>query len=73
MQSIGFTMRMYRKKKNLTINELAKKSGVHKNTIINCETDKIVPSLYTLIDLADTLNVSIDEYIGRTIKYESKK
>lgn len=68
MQSIGLTMRKHRKNKNLTINELADKSGVHKNTIINCEKDKIVPSLYTLIDLADTLNVSLDEYIGRTLK-----
>lgn len=68
MESIGLTMRKCRKKKNLTIKELADKSGVHRNTIINCETDKLVPSLYTLIDLADTLNVSLDEYIGRIIR-----
>lgn len=66
-------MRKCRKEKGLTIVQLSQKSGIHRNTISGFEKDLHTPNLFNLIDLADTLNVSIDEYIGRGVKQQKER
>lgn len=47
---------------------LAKESGVHLQSIRNYETGKCIPGLYNAVLLADSLELPLDEYMGRTIE-----
>ena len=56
----------YRKQKGLTQQKLAEKTGLSFNTITKIEQGiGDSPTLKTLVKLADTLGVSIDELVGR--------
>lgn len=44
---------------------LADLSGVSTMSVYNYEAGKAVPGLLNLIALADTLGISLDEYVGR--------
>ena len=54
-----------RKKMGLSQEEVAKKLGVHNTTYGNWELGKTEPSLNDLVKLADLMNVSTDELLGR--------
>lgn len=55
-----------RKKLKLTQEALARKANISYNTIIKLESGGIIdPRMETLKKLASTLNVSIDELVGR--------
>ena len=57
----------YRKKKNLTQQKLAEKTGLSFNTITKIEQGiGDSPTLKTLIKLADALGVGLDELVGRS-------
>ena len=57
----------YRKKKNLTQQKLAEKTGLSFNTITKIEQGiGDSPTLKTLIKLADVLDVGLDELVGRS-------
>jgi len=57
----------YRKKKNLTQQKLAEKTGLSFNTITKIEQGiGDSPTLKTLIKLADALDVGLDELVGRS-------
>ncbi len=60
---MGFRTRMkeLRARYNLTQEELAKKVGVRRETIVFVENGKYVPSLKLAHDLAKTLRTTIDE------------
>ena len=47
--------------RDLTVAALSKLSCVHANTIYQYETDRVVPSLYKAMQIADALGVSIDK------------
>lgn len=64
---IGEAMRTARKKAGLTIEKLSKKTYITPLSISNYENNKTIPGLLNLLDLADALNISIDEYIGREV------
>ena len=64
----GEHMRKARKDAGLSREKLRDLSGITVLTIRNSETNRVSPTLYTMIRLADALKISIDEYIGRTIK-----
>lgn len=52
---------------NLTVSELAKKSGVHYvmiNRYLKGDRKGKVPSIETLVDLAETFGCSLDDLIG---------
>lgn len=66
--TIGKAMRRARKRAKLTLEKLGEMSGYNFTTICQYELDRIVPSLITVTDLADALGLSIDEYIGHTVK-----
>lgn len=58
-----------RKRKGWTQEKLARISNISYNTLIKIERNGIEnPKIETVIKLADALNVSIDEIIGRKIK-----
>lgn len=60
------TIRMYRKKKNLTLKELGKIVGVAESTLSKYETGTNEPDLRTLTLIADALGVSVDVLLGRS-------
>ena len=62
--TFGEAMRRCRKEKNFSIDKLAKFSGISYAMICFIEEDKRNPSLITLEALADTLGVSLNEYVG---------
>jgi DNA-binding XRE family transcriptional regulator len=62
--TIGESMRKARKDAGMTLNELAEKSGWRSRQISTWERDRYQPRLNAVIDLADTLGISIDEYVG---------
>lgn len=62
--TIGEAARESRRRKGISVKELAAKTGVHKNTIINFEKDRIDAKISTVELLADGLGLRIDEYIG---------
>lgn len=46
--------------------KLSRESDVYLQSLRNYETGKCLPGLPNLVMLADALNMTIDEYIGRT-------
>lgn len=58
-------MRELRKERRLTMKELGKAVGVSESTISLYETGKHEPDLETMKRIADVLEVTIDELIGR--------
>ena len=62
--TFGEAMRRCRLNKGLSVEKLAKFSGISYAMICFIEEDKRNPSLITLEALADTLGVSLDEYVG---------
>lgn len=79
-QSAEFSKRLaesfkaYRVKNNLTQTELAHMSGVSRSIICDVENERTTGTyigLLTLWQIADTLNLSLDDLVGRTsdIKY----
>ena len=66
--TIGETIKKARISKGLTQTKLAKKSGVANFTISLWETNKAYPSIIPLICIADVLNVTLDELVGRRMK-----
>lgn len=63
--TIGEWMRKARTDKGWTQLQLARESGVNLISISFYENGKTYPSLLNLISIADALNITIDELIGR--------
>lgn len=61
----GEKLRELRKAKKLTQYAFAEKVGIDQKTLRAYEYGKHLPNIYTAIDLADALNVSLDELTGR--------
>ena len=66
--TIGESMRTARKKAGLTQKQLAEKSGIPQPSISRIENDEHYPGLFTAIDLADALGITVDEYIGHSAR-----
>lgn len=65
MSSFGQNLKKFRKEKKLSQKVLAQKLGVGQTTIANYETDFRFPNEGNLRQLADILQVSVDELLGR--------
>ena len=61
--SIGKNILFYRKKKNMTIDELSKKSGVSKSMLSQVEQEKTNPTVVTVWKIARSLDVSINQLL----------
>ena len=64
---IGERIREYRRKNNLTQDELAKALGVSKTMISDYETGKKAPRMNLFLKLVDTLGMSADYALGRDV------
>lgn len=65
MLTIGQYINIARNKRNMTLNQLAEKSGVPKDTICSWIYHGHYPSIVLLICVADALDMSLDEVVGR--------
>ncbi len=64
--SIGTTIKLYRKDKNLTQSELAELIGVSIQAVSKWETDVGLPDISQIVPLARVLEVSTDKLLGNT-------
>ena len=62
---IADRLRLARAGRGMSQRELAKKSGIHSNTILYYEEGRNIPGAKNLIALADALAVSLDWLCGR--------
>ena len=68
---IGKLIREIRKKQRLTMKEVADKIKVSESLISQIENDKISPSIDTLLNIAEVLNIDFD-YLFKQFKKENK-
>lgn len=61
----GEAARQSRLNAGLTQLELVERAEVSENTLYYFESGRSMPRLETLIKLADAMDISLDEYIGR--------
>ena len=64
MRTIGQNIRYYRKKRGYSQEKLAELAAINDKLISFYETDKRLPSIYTLIEIADALCVTLDQLCG---------
>ena len=64
MRTIGQNIRYYRRLHHRTQEKLSELSGVSEKLICFYETDKRIPSIYTLIEIAQALGVTIEQLCG---------
>ena len=62
--TLGQSIRRYRKEKNMTQSELAKRLGVSVQAVSKWETDKGAPDLSLLVPLSRLLGMSVDLLLG---------
>lgn len=60
LKTLGLNIKFYRMKQGLSQEELAEKTNVSRDTISNIETGRCETSILTIIDIAQTLNVDIN-------------
>ena len=68
--TIGERIRKYRKEKGWTQTQLAEEADLFTSYISHYETGIWLPCLLNLIAIADALNVSLDDLVGRKVKNE---
>ena len=66
--NIGENIKKYRKENKLTQEQLAIKSGISRNALINYENNKRVPSFEMLVKISTALQVPIDIICGLNVK-----
>ncbi|MCP3660751.1 MAG: helix-turn-helix transcriptional regulator [Bacteroidetes bacterium] len=72
--TIGKNIQRFRHKKNLSQTQLVKSSGIKLTTLVKLEGgSKSNPTMKTLIKLADALDVTLDELVGREPNSVGKK
>lgn len=65
MLNVGETIKELRKKKGLNQDQLAEMANLNRVTIAKYESGKIEPGAQALARIADALEVSVDEIMGR--------
>lgn len=66
----GQAIQKARKSKGYSQTKVATLLGVGQTTVSFWETDRYMPSLMLAISLADVLEISLDELIGRAVRNE---
>ena len=69
----GNHMRRARRATGMSILTLSCESGVSYHSISNWERGMTEPTLVHLVNVADILGISIDEYIGRKVKEKNEE
>ena len=65
MLTIGQAMKAARKRSGLSQYQLSAMTGITREAISNYERDITNPQIFTVCAIADVLNMSIDELVGR--------
>ena len=63
--TIGQSIKYARKERGIKQVEVSKMIGISQPEISRWETGKAYPSVLSLVDLADALDISLDELVGR--------
>ncbi len=63
METIGKNIRKHRQAKKMTIEDLADAAGLSKNYVGMIERNEKIPSLESLLNVINALNVSADEIL----------
>ena len=66
MITIGESIKKARFQKQFTRSKLARESGISVQNIFQWENGKTYPNIINLIPIADALNISLDELVGRS-------
>lgn len=69
MNKLRFKIKQHRKRLGYTLEELADKVGSSKSYIWELENKTLNPGAYVLLQLADTLGVSVDYLLRDDLKY----
>jgi transcriptional regulator with XRE-family HTH domain len=64
IKKLGCNINLIRSGKNMSQTDLAKKLGKPKQNIQRIESGKIMPSIYYVKQIADVLNVSVDQLLN---------
>ena len=62
---VGARIRLLRLEKNMTQRQLAAKIGVDRTSLSSYEHSKRTPDIFTLCRMADVIEVSLDDLVGR--------
>ena len=63
--TIGQAMKKARKAKKYTLEKLEAKSGISRTSIGRWERGQAFPNIVSLLTIADVLQVTLDELVGR--------
>lgn len=64
MFKVGEKLKRIRKRKNISQYEFAEFLGISQNYLSEIESGKYVPSLKTLVQIAEKLNTTISKLLG---------
>ena len=64
--TLGETLKEYRKINNMTLQDVGDKVCKSKGTIFKYETNEILPDFYTLLELCNLFNISINDLCEKT-------
>ena len=67
--AIGLNLMNYRKLKNISLDELSRRSGVSKSMLSQIEQNKSNPTVLTVWKIARALDVPVEELIGTVQDY----
>lgn len=62
--SVNICIKQIRESKNMTQQVLADKLNIDRSTLSKYESEERVPDIYTLCDIADELDVSLDDLVS---------
>lgn len=65
--TIGQAMRKARKDKGYTLKKLEAKTGISRVSLGRYERGECFPGILSLLTIADVLQVTLDEIVGRTV------
>lgn len=72
MMTIGESMKKARLEKGYSRSQLSFKARTSVQNIFQWETGKAYPTIINLIPIADALNISLDELVGRMVKNDER-
>lgn len=72
MLTIGEAIKKARVERGYTILDLSRKTGITFQALYRWEKGENYPNVYNLIPIADALNISLDELVGRTVKADER-
>ena len=67
VMSVGEAIRKARKDKRYTLEKLQAKTGISRMSLGRWERGDAFPNIVNLLTIADVLDISLDELVGRTV------